>query len=282
MNIGSRLRLILPIVFVGMFSPACSSMSLFGGEEKTAEAEPAPVIYKKADEQLGKGNYSSAAEKFEEVDKQHPYSPEARQAIVMAAWAYYKAGKHPEAVASARRYLTLHPGTKEAAMAQHIVASCYYDRITDQAHDQSDTRKAVVELETLVRRYPDSRYVEESKRRIKVARDLLAASEMDVGRYYLKKGNYLAAINRFKVVVTDYQTTAHVEEALMRLTEGYMAMGITGEAQTAAAVLGHNFPESQWYKDAYALLKNGGLEPHEDSGSWLSRTWSKVKSASPF
>ena len=105
---------------------------------------------------------------------------------------------------------------------------------------------------------------------------------MEVGRFYLKKGNYLAAINRFRAVVTDYQTTAHVEEALMRLTEGYMAMGITGEAQTAAAVLGHNFPDSQWYKDAYALLKTGGLEPREDSGSWISRSWSKVKSASPF
>jgi outer membrane protein assembly factor BamD len=282
MNIGGKLRVILPVVLIGLLTPACSSTSLFGGDDKTAEAEAAPVIYKKADDQLGKGNYSNAADKFEEVDKQHPYSTEARQAIVMAAWAYYKAGKHPEAVAAARRYLTLHPGTKEAAMAQEIIASCYYDRITDQAHDQSDTRKALVELETLIRRYPDSRYVEEAKRRVKISRDLLAASEMEVGRFYLKKSNYLAAINRFRTVVTDYQTTAHVEEALMRLTEGYMAMGITGEAQTAAAVLGHNFPESQWYKDAFALLKSGGLEPHEDSGSWISRSWSKVKSASPF
>jgi outer membrane protein assembly factor BamD len=280
MTIGWKSRLILPFVFAGLFAPGCSSVSLFGGEEKSAEAEPPSALYKKADQQLGKGNYSNAASKFEEVDKQHPYSTEARKAIVMAAWAYYKAGKHPEAVAAGRRYLTLHPGTKEAAMAQHIIASCYFDRITDQAHDQTDTRKAVVELETLIRRYPESRYVGEAKRRLKIARDLLAAAEMEVGRYYQKKGNYLAAINRFKTVVTDYQTTAHVEEALMRLTECYMALGVVGEAQTAAAVLGHNFPDSVWYKDAYALLKNGGLEPHEHSSPWISRTWSKVKKAS--
>ena len=130
-----------------------------------------------------------------------------------------------------------------------------------------------------MRRYPNSEYTEEAKRRIKLAHDTLAAAEMSVGRYWQKKGNYLAAVNRFKTVVTDYQQTSHVEEALMRLTECYMALGIVNEAQTAAAVLGHNFPESQWYKDAYALLQSGGAAPHEDNGSWISQTWKKTVSS---
>ncbi len=266
----------------------CASSSLgswFSGEEKdktASEAKPPDVLYKEGDAYLAKGEWTKAAEKFEEVDRQHPYAQEARMAIVMSAYAYQKAGKNVEAVAAARRYITLHPGTKEAALAQNIIATSYFDRINDPNRDQSDTKKAVVELETLIRRYPDSRYVEDAKKRLKIARDVLAASEMEVGRYYMKQQRYDAAINRFRTVVSDYQTTAHVEEALMRLTECYMALGIVNEAQTAAAVLGHNFPDSKWYQDSYALLKKGGVEPHEDSGSWIARTWKKaVNSVSP-
>ena len=214
------------------------------------------------------------------MDRQHPYSKEARESILMAAVAYQKAGKGPEAVAAARRYLTIHPGTKEAALAQNIVASSYYERINDATRDQGDTKKALVELETLVNRYPDSRYAEDAKKRMRLARDVLAASEMNIGRWYQKKANYLAAINRFKVVVTEYQTTAHVEEALARLVECYYTLGIANEAQTAAAVLGHNFPDSKWYKDSYALLASKGLEPREDTGSWLSRNLGKLTKTS--
>jgi len=253
---------------------ACASFSMFGSDPKpTVDTRPADVLYTEADTALNKSDYTKAAEKFEEVDRQHPYSKEARQSILMAAFAYQRAGKLPEAVAAARRYLTLHPGTKEAALAQHIIATAYYERINDPTRDQADTKKALVELETLVNRYPDSRYTAEAQKRIRLSRDVLAASEMNVGRWYQKKANYLAAINRFRVVVTDYQTTAHVEEALMRLTECYYALGIVNEAQTAAAVLGHNFPESKWYKDSHTLLSSHGLQPREDSGSWISRAW---------
>ena len=259
---------------------ACAG-SIFGGDTgPTIETAPPDVLYKDANTQLDKGNYTKSAEKFEEVDRQHPYSKEARESILMAAVAYQKAGKGPEAVAAARRYLTIHPGTKEAALAQHIIASTYYERINDATRDQGDTRKALVELETLVNRYPDSRYAEDAKKRMRLARDVLAASEMNVGRWYQKKANYLAAINRFKVVVTDYQTTVHVEEALARLTECYYTLGIVNEAQTAAAVLGHNFPDSKWYKDSYTLLASKGLEPREDSGSWLSRNLGKLTKTS--
>jgi outer membrane protein assembly factor BamD len=250
-------------------------------EEKTAGQ-----LFAEADALLESASYSKAAERFEEVDKQYPYSPEARRAIVMNAYANYRARMLPEAVTSARRYLTMHPGTKEAPLAQHIIASSYFERINDPQRDQSDTKRAITELEILIRRYPDSPYVGQARKRLKIAKDLIAAQDMTVGRFYLKRGEYLAAINRFRTVVSDHQDTAHVEEALSRLTEAYMAVGLKSEAQTAAAVLGHNFPESQWYKDAYILLQTDGLEPREDTGSWISRQWRRtvqsVQRASPI
>lgn len=258
-----------------------SGCSSFGGmftSSTTKEVNPDPPekIYADADTLLGKGKFHDAAAKFEEVDRQHPYAPQARRAIVMQAYALYKAGKYQPAIDAARRYTTLHPGTKEAALAQHIIASAMYDEISDPGRDQGQTKRALQELKTLVQRYPDSEYAGNAQNRIRVASDTLAAHEMTIGRYYLKERNYLAAINRFKTVISEYQTTTQVEEALMRLTECYMALGIKQEAQTAAAVLGHNFPGSRWYKDAYALLQTDGLAPREDTGSWLSRTWRKV------
>ena len=279
MNVRHFLKAAAFALLVGPLA-ACAG-SMFGGDTgPTIETAPADVLYKDANTQLEKENFTKAAEKFEEVDRQHPYSKEARESILLSAVAYQRAGKGPEAVAAARRYLTIHPGTKEAALAQHIIATTYYERINDASRDQVDTKKAVVELETLVNRYPDSRYAEDAKKRIRLARDVLAASEMTIGRWYQQRSQFLAAINRYKVVVTDYQNTAHVEEALARLTECYYTLGIVNEAQTAAAVLGHNFPDSKWYKDSYALLASKGLEPREDSGSWLSRNLGKLTKTS--
>jgi outer membrane protein assembly factor BamD len=256
----------------------CTSMgSLFSGDSDTKlDTRPPDQIYKEADEYLAKGSSAKAAALYERVDQLYPYSEEAKKAMLMAAVAYQKADKPQEAVAAARRYLALHPGSKDAARAQEIISTAFYDRISTPSRDQGETKKAIAEMETLMRRYPNSEYAEETKKRIKLARDTLAAAEMNVGRYSQKKGNYLAAVNRFKTVVTEYQQTAHVEEALMRLTECYMALGIVSEAQTAAAILGHNFPDSPWYKDAYALLQQGGAAPREDSGSWMSRAWKKT------
>jgi outer membrane protein assembly factor BamD len=278
-----RLRLIgqlLAAVTLAAFVTGCGSMgSMFSGaSDSKLDSRPPDEIYKEANELLEKGSGEKAAALYERLDQLYPYSEEAKKAILMAAVAYKKAGKGPEAVAAARRYLAVHPGTKEAAQAQDIIATSYFDRMSTPSRDQGETKKAIQEMETLVRRYPDAEYAAETKKRIKLAQDTLAASEMNVGRYWQKKGNYLAAVNRFKTVVTDYQQTAHVEEALMRLTECYMALGIVTEAQTAAAILGHNFPDSQWYKDAYALLQASGSAPREDSGSWMSRSWKKVTS----
>ncbi len=256
-----------------MAAAALSPGSAAARRNRVENTDPPDVIYGNANKLIDRGKYGDAAKAFEDVDINHPYSQEARKAILMAAYAYYKAGKYDEAIASADRYLTLHPGTQESDLAQDIIGMSYYDRVLDPRRDQTSARKALVAYDTLLQRYPNSRYAAEAQNRTRILRDLLAASEMVVGRYYLRHNNFLAAINRFRTVVTDYQTTEQVEEALMRLTEAYMALGIVNEAQTAAAVLGHNFPDSKWYSHAYALLGKSGLQPQEHEGSWITQTW---------
>ena len=252
----------------------CASSS--GDLTQALNPDPPAKMMADGDAAMSAGRFDDAAKKFEDIDREHPYSQEARRSIVLAAYAYYRAGKVPEAIASAERYVALHPGTKEAPLAHHIIASAYFDEMKGSKLDQTATRKALEQLKTLKTRYPDSEYAKDADNRIRVAEDNLAASEMEVGRYYLKRKNYVASINRFKTVASEYQTTAHVEEALMRLTECYMALGITKEAQNSAAILGHNYPDSKWYKDAYVLLQSDGLAPRGDSDSWLSKAWKSV------
>jgi outer membrane protein assembly factor BamD len=262
------------LVVTAALLAGCGSFAWFGGSKAEVENnDPPDVIYGKAEKLADRGKYGDAARAYEEVDINHPYSQEARRAILMAAYAYYKAGKYDDAISAADRYLTLHPGTKESDLAQNIIGMSYYDRVLDPKRDQTNARKALEAYATLLQRYPESRYAAEAQNRTRILRDLLAASEMSVGRWYLRHSNYLAAINRFRTVVTNYQTTEQVEEALMRLTEAYMALGIVNEAQTAAAVLGHNFPDSKGYSHAYTLLGRQGLQPQEHEGSWITETW---------
>jgi outer membrane protein assembly factor BamD len=223
------------------------------------------------------GDYKGAAKKFDEVDRQNPYSDWARKALLLSAYAYYQAELYDDCVNAAKRYVTLHPGSPDAAYAEYLIGASYYDQILDVTRDQARADKAISALEEVVRKYPTSEYAASAKKKIDLARDQLAGKEMEVGRFYLKKRDFIGAINRFKVVVTQYQTTRHVEEALMRLSEAYVALGIIEEAQTAAAVLGHNFPDSPWYKDAYTLVKNAGGEPTaENKDSWMSRAFKKI------
>jgi outer membrane protein assembly factor BamD len=271
-----RPYLALVCLLAGGLLAGCASTN--NDAVKALNPDPPAKMYAFADGLMNNGSYNDAAKKFEDLDRDHPYAPEARRAIVMAAYAYYKAGKYPEAIASARRYTTLHPGTKDAALAHHIIASANFDDIKDPARDQTSTRKALTELKTLVQRYPDSPYTKQANNRIRLAEDLLAAAEMNVGRYYQNRNNHVAAINRYKTVITEYQTTAQVEEALYRVTEANMALGIVTEAQSAAAVLGHNYPNSEWYKNAYALLQSGGLSPQLNQGTWLSNA---IKAVTP-
>jgi outer membrane protein assembly factor BamD len=260
------------LVLLGGMLAGCGS--LFGSDKpELVSNDPPNVIYNKAETLIDQGDFKEAARQYEQVDISHPYSQEARRSIVMAAYSYYRAGDYDDAVSAADRYLTLHPGTQESDLAQNIIGMSYYDRVLDPKRDQTYARRALSAYDTLLQRYPNSRYAVEAENRVRILRDLLAAHEMTVGRYYLRKDNYLAAINRFRTVVTDYQRTEQVEEALMRLTEAYMALGIVNEAQTAAAVLGHNFPDSRWYKHAYSLLGKRGIQPQEHEGSWITRTW---------
>jgi outer membrane protein assembly factor BamD len=234
---------------------------------------PAEEIYNDGLARIQKKDYEGAAKKFNSLDRQYPFSEWARKGLIMETYANYEGGLYEEAITSAKRYLQAHPNSPDAAYAQYLLASSYYDQIPDITRDQEKSERAILALQDLIQRYPSSEYVADAKKKIQVASDQLAGKEMEVGRFYLQKRNYSGAINRFRQVVSRYQTTRHVEEALERLTESYMAMGVVNEAQTAAAVLGHNFPDSPWYKDAYALLTKGGVEPREDSESWISKAF---------
>jgi outer membrane protein assembly factor BamD len=273
---GRVLPRLLAVWLVAGSIGACSS--LFGDKDAVAPDEPAERLYNEGVFLLNeRKQIKDAAKKFEEVERQHPYSEWARKALIMAAYSYYAAGEYDDAITAAQRYITLHPGNPDAAYAQYLIGSSYYDQIPDVTRDQSRTEKAVSALDEVERKYPNSEYASAARRKIEFARDQLAAKEMNVGRLNMQKKNFIGAINRFKVVVTEFQTTRHVEEALERLTECYMTLGIVSEAQTAAAVLGHNFPDSPWYKDAYNLVKGeGGSEPVEDKGSWISKAFKKL------
>lgn len=239
-------------------------------------AAPAEELYNDGLARIQKRDFEGAAKKFNSLDKQYPYSEWSRKGMIMEAYANYEGGLYEEAITASKRYLQQHPNTSDAAYAQYLMASSYYDQIPDITRDQEKSERAILALQELVERYPRSEYVADARKKIQVASDQLAGKELEVGRFYLQKRNYAGAINRFRTVVSRYQTTRHVEESLERLTEAYMAMGIVGEAQTAAAVLGHNFPDSPWYKDAYNLLAKGGVEPREDSGSWISKAFRGV------
>jgi outer membrane protein assembly factor BamD len=270
---GGRSRA-LATLLVLVFAVSVAGCSMFNKEEDYVPEDPADKLYNEGLFLLNsKQDFEGAAKKFDEVDRQNPYSDWARKALLMSAFSYYQAQKYDDCINAAKRYVTLHPGSPDAAYAQYLIGASYYDQILDVNHDQGRADKAVGALEEVVRKYPDTEYALNAKKKIDMARDQLAGKEMEIGRFYMKKRDFTGAINRFKVVVTQYQTTREVEEALERLTEAYISIGILDEAQTAAAVLGHNFPDSPWYKDAYKLVKSAGGEPTENKGSWMSRAF---------
>lgn len=233
--------------------------------------DPADTLYNQGLANLEAGRLGEAAKKFAAIDRQHPYTDYARKALVMAAFTNYRQGNYDDAIEMGKRYTTLYPTSKEAAYAYYIIGLSYFRQIPDVTRDQAATRRAIAAMNEVVERFPQSEYVEDAKTKIRFARDQLAGKEMQVGRYYLERKEYLAAVKRFRTVVEEYSNTRHVEEALARLVEAYYALGLASEAQTAAAVLGQNFPDSQWYKDSYKLLQGGGLEPRQNSGSWLAK-----------
>ena len=212
------------------------------------------TLYALAKKRLDDRRYEEAAKLFDEVERQHPYSVWARRAQLMSAFSYYVAKKYPEAVSSAQRFISIHPGNKEAPYAQYLVAMSYYEQIEDVTRDQRITQQAADSFGELIRRYPESRYAADARTKMDLINDHLAGKEMEIGRYYQRAGNWLAAVSRFRVVVDKYQTTTHTPEALHRLVESYLALGIPVEARKAAVVLGANYAESPWYHRAYRLI----------------------------
>lgn len=239
---------------------------------------PAEEFYNLGLAHLGERSYGAAASNFDEVERQHPYSVWAPRAQLMAAYAHYQADRYDDAINALDRFIQLNPGHPDVAYAYYLKAVCYYEQIADVERDQKMTSEALDALEDVVTRFPDSSYARDARLKMDLAVDHMAGQHMSIGRFYQRQGEHLAAINRFQIVVRDFQTTTHVPEALHRLVESYMALGVTDEAQATAAVLGHNYPGSEWYIDSYALLTGEDLRPEEDQQqrSWISRVWRSV------
>ena len=266
---GRARRVGLAVLLAAVLA-ACAS-----ADEEYLE-RPVDVLYNEAMDLLFAGDYGSAAAAFHEVERQHPYSVWATRAQIMAAYSYYQVNDYVDAIAAAEQFKRDHPGHRDIAYAYYLVGLSYYEQISDVGRDQKMTEKALEWLQDVIRRFPDTKYARDAKLKIDLARDHLAGKEMEVGRFYLRRDQYIAAINRFRTVIENYQTTTHVPEALHRLTEAYLALGVVEEAQTAAAVLGYNFPGSEWYQDSYALLTGRDLRPEESKRSWIARAWNSV------
>jgi len=272
-RVFSRNFRVLALVAVALSLGACST-----NERMSAVYVERPIeqIYNAAWFEIGRGDWLQAGQQFDEVERQHPYSIWARRALLMSAFCYYSGNRYPEAIDAANRFIQLHPGNKDVPYAYYLKAISLYEQISDVNRDQQDTEQALTALQDLIQRFPDTEYARDARLKVDLTRDHLAGKEMTVGRFYLRRGDYLAAINRFRTVIDKYQTTSHAAEALERLTESYLAMGVVKEAQTAAAVLGYNYPGTQWYMDAYTLLTAENFAPSEDKESWISKAFRVV------
>ena len=248
---------VLVLACAGVVLPLSGCASIFGGGKKgdtSYVARDVNTLYAAAKRTMDQGDYETAAKLFDEVERQHPYSVWARRAQLMSAFNYYLATKYTDAISSARRFVTIHPGNAEAPYAEYLIAMSYYQQIEDVQRDQSTTQSASDAFGELIRRYPDSRYASDARIKLDLIKDHLGGKEMEIGRYYQRSGQWLAATYRFRSVVDQYQTTSHVPEALERLVECYLALGIPDEAYKASAVLGRNYPGTYWYRQSLRLL----------------------------
>jgi outer membrane protein assembly factor BamD len=272
MQIGVLLRL-LAVVGATLALAACA------GDEKDAYVErPVEALYNTAMDDVASENYSKAAKEFNEVERQHPYSIWATKAQLMAAYSLYEAGNYDESILALDRFIQLHPGHPDVAYAYYMKALDYYVQITDVGRDQRITEDALKTMQEVVRRFPDTRYARDARLKIDLTRDHLAGKEMEIGRFYEVHKEYLGAINRFRNVVDNYQTTTHVPEALHRLIECYLALGLNDEATRTASVLGYNYPGSEWYRDSYALVTNSKDLPPDlrAQKGWFTRVMDSV------
>ena len=277
----SCLKPISRILLLGAGLTLLAGCSIFGGKDDASNdankdaanyrERSVEQIYADGWRAINAGAWDICAAQFNEVERQHPYSPWARRGMLISAFCSYQANDYTTAIATADQYIQLHPGSQEVAYAFYLKAISLYEQIVDISRDQSNTEGALVALQDVVQRFPDTEYARDATLKIDLTNDHLAGKEMAVGRYYMERGDYVGAINRFRTVVDQYQTTPQIAEALERLTEAYYSLGLDSEAQTAAAVLGRNYPGSAWYQDAYNILKGRNLRPAEDKTSWISK-----------
>ncbi len=261
------------IISIGLLvavTAACSS-----SKKDTYVARDVEVLYNLGYDNLTRKRWKMAAAAFDEVERQHPYSVWARQSQLMGAYALYMADEYDSAILSAERFLSLHPGNRNAAYAHYLISISYYEQISDVYRDQRVTEQAAQALNEVIKRYPDTDYARDANLKMDLVRDQLAAKDMDVGRFYLKQEQYLAAIGRFRNVVDQYGTTSHAAEALHRLVECYAALGVEREAQKYAAVLGYNYPDSKWYRYSYAMVTDGEVDDLDESRSLFARIFGK-------
>ena len=263
--------------FLGMAMLASVLVACGGQQERPLDSYTAEEIFKQGELALASERRPDGAIRyFQEVERLYPYSEFAKRALIMQAFSYHKAKKYEEARAAAQRYLDFYPGDEDAPYALYLMALSYYDQIDDVGRDQGVTFQALTGMRDVIEQYPDSDYARSAMLKFELAFDHLAAKEMEIGRYYLKRGNYTAAINRFRVVVQDFQTTTHTAEALHRLVEAYLALGLTDEAQTAGAILGYNYQSSPFYDDTFRLLKGRGLNPEVTGDGWLAAIYRQM------
>lgn len=272
-----RIPSVMVMILTAGILAGCSS--IFGDDEDEVipvENRSAREIFDAAQVQLDDGEPINAAKGFDEIERLFPFSQLAKRAIIMSAYSYYQGSDFPAARASAKRYLDLYPSDTDAPYAQYLIALTYYDNIVDIGRDQAMTKNALQELTELTRRYPDSEFARDAGLKIDLTNNHIAGKEMEIGRYYLKRGHFTAAINRFRVVLEKYQTTAHTPEALHRLVEAYLSLGLEREAQVTAAVLGHNFVGEEWYAASYALLEGRDLRPASEEDAWYDSIYRQV------
>jgi outer membrane protein assembly factor BamD len=259
-----------------LFAITLAACSGDNKDEKIAPDESVETLYNRASDLMDKGQYTDAAKQFAEVERQHPYSQWATRAQLMEAYADYQDLNYDEAVKAVDGFIELHPGNPQVAYAYYLKALCSYERIADVRRDQSYAKNALKQMQDVVSRFPETVYAKDAIIKIDLIHDHLAGADMEIGRWYMSQKLYIAAIGRFRTVVEKYQTTSHVPEALERLVECYIALGITKEAKATASVLGYNFPGSDWYEDAYNLLAAKHLAPEPEPDSWIGGVWHSV------
>lgn len=280
-NVGKLVQA-ASVVLMAASLTACIGGGRGPRETQQFNEEPVAEIYNRGADRLDDGRWTEAVASFSEVERLYPYSSWARRAILLTAYAQYQANRYDDAVESAQRFISLHPGNESAPYAYYLIATCYFEQILDVGRDQNTTQLALNALQEVVRRYPQSDYARDARLKIDMTYDQLAGKEMEIGRFYLMREQHLAAINRFRTVIENpnYQRTTHTPEALHRLVEAYVSIGMNEEAQRTAAILGHNFPGSDWYNASYAVLEGRGVQPvsqgEAERRGWFANTLGRI------